>query len=263
MKQHYFVLAILSLSVAVFAAAYFLTGDLPLSSSVSSATFVTASCFSGESRGTSRADSKEWQHFYTIFAGRLEVGRSPERAFEEAALECRNAGITPAIRRISSGMKRGRSLQNCIIEIDYGDRASRKLAVLVSSAIGKDSARACLIIKDFLKLLRKNDALSRERDMVLKEGRFKASLLATTNAVSVAVLAGIFPLMQQLVSGSAGAAQSNAAPPSGFLWIAFLAAVASSSLLLSRGFRVSPLNAITVCPVSAYVVAYLLLKSLL
>ncbi len=263
LKKHNFMLAFFLLAGIVFMSTYITTGDLPLSSSISSASFIMAYCFSEKDLGSRRGDSKEWQHFYTIFAGRLEVGSSPERAFEEAARECQNMHITPAIQKITSSMKCGESLPRCLLKIDYADRTSRKLAVLVSSVLGKDSAHAFQIIKDFLRLLRKNDILSRERELVLKEGRFKASILATTNAISVAILADIFPLMQQLVSSSIGVMQNQVIASSGLLWIAFLAAILSSSLLLSRGFRVSPLNTITVCPVLAYVATHLLLKAVL
>ncbi|MGQ9513532.1 MAG: hypothetical protein ACUVTL_00520 [Thermoproteota archaeon] len=262
MRKCYVILALFFLAAIVFISVYVSTKDLPLSSSISSTSFVTAFCLSSRERESRAGDSKEWQHFYMIFAGRLEVGDSPERAFEEAAQECHDIrSIRPALRQISSWMKRGESLSRCLMKIDYGDLTNRKLSILVSSILCKDSNRACQIIKDFLRLLRKNDILSRERELVLKEGRFKATILAMTNAISVAILAGIFPLMQQLVSGSMVAIQNGTMVSYDLLWVAFLSAIISSSFLLSRGFRVSPFSAMTVLPILAYMGTYLLLKA--
>jgi hypothetical protein len=42
--------------------------------------------------------------------------------------------------------------------------------------------------------------------------------------------------------------------------VAFLAAIISSSLLLSRGFRISPLSTITILPILAYIGTYFLLR---
>jgi hypothetical protein len=244
------------------AAVWIITSDLPLSSSMGSTVFVAFTCYRGLGRKQVPRDSEEWQHFYSILASRLELKSSPERAFEAAAEECRNMSISRSLDRIAARVREGGSLSRCLLEVHYGDSSSRKLAILAASALGNDSVGACRIIRDFVRLLRRNAALSKEREQILKEGRFKATILALTNTISIAILAGISPTLQRFVSGSGSIMGHSTIAPSNFLGIAFLASTLSSSLLLSRGFKLSTINAMTVCSLLAYIGTYLLLRAI-
>jgi hypothetical protein len=135
-----------------------------------------------------------------------------------------------------------------------------KLAFLTASALRNDSDGASEVIMNFIKLLRRNTMLSKERELVLREGKFKAFILSVTNSISIAILAGIFPILQGFVIGSGSTLGLNATAPVNYLWMAFFAATLSSSLLLSRGFRLQPINAMTGCSALIYVGAYLLLR---
>jgi len=262
MKDLYMVLASFMAVGIVFAVVLAITWDLPLSSSVSSTSFVAILCYRSLNRKQSQRDSEEWQHFYSIFASRLELRSSPERAFEEAMEECRNMNISTALDRISSQVRQGDSISRCLLKTNYGDRSSEKLATLAASALRNDSVGACETIRDFVRLLRRNAILSKEREQILKEGRFKATILATTTTVSIAILAGISPMLQIFVSGSGSLIGHSIIAPSNYLWVAFLASTLSSGLLLSRGFRLSPVNTMTVCSFLIYIGTYLLLKAI-
>jgi len=247
----------------IFGMALAITWDLPLSSSVSSTSFVAILCYRSLDRKQRQMDSEEWQHFYSLFASRLELRSSPERAFEEAFEECRDTNISTTLDRISSRIRQGDSISRCLLKTNYGDRSSRKLAALAASALRNDSVGACETIRDFVRLLRRNAILSKEREQILKEGRFKATILATTTTVSIAILAGISPMLQIFVSGSGSLMGRGTIVPSNYLWMAFLASTLSSSLLLSRGFRMSPVNKMTACSFLIYIGTYLLLKAIL
>jgi len=246
----------------IFAIVLAITWDLPLSSSVSSTSFVVLLCCRGLNHKQGQRDSEEWQHFFSIFAGHLELRSSPERAFEETVEECRGMNISTALDRISSQVRDGASIPRCLLKNNYGDRSSKKLAALAASALSNDSVGAHKTIRDFVRLLRRNAILSKEREQILKEGRFKATILATTTAVSIAILAGISPMLQIFVSGSGSLMGHSTISPSNYLWVAFLASTVTSSLLLSRGFRISPVNTMTVCSILVYIGTYLLLKAI-
>jgi len=263
MKGLRMVIASLTSVGIVFAIALTITWDLPLSSSVSSTSFVAITCYRGRNRKHGQRDSEEWLHFYSIFASHLELRSSPERAFEEAVGECRDMNISTALDQISSRVRDGDSIPGCLLKTNYGDRSSEKLATLAASALRKDSIGACETIRDYVQLLRRNAILSKEREQILKEGRFKATILATTTTVSIAILAGISPMLQTFVSGSGSLMGHSTIAPSNYLWAAFLASIISSSLLLSRGFRVSPVNTMTICSLLVYIGTYLLLRAIL
>jgi len=262
MKDLYVALASLMAVGIIFSIILAITWDLPLSSSVSSTSFVAILCYRGLNRKQRRRDSEEWQHFYSIFASHLEIRNSPERAFEEAMGECRNMSISTALNRISSQVRQGNSISRCLLRTKYGDRSSEKLATLTASALRKDSLGAYEIIRDYVRLLRRNAIITKEREQILKEGRFKATILAMTTTVSIAILAGISPMLQTFVSGSGSLMGHSTIAPSSFLWVAFLASTLSSSLLLSRGFRLSPVNTMTVCSSLIYIGTYLLLRAI-
>lgn len=262
MKDLYVILGSLIPACIICVAVLIITWDLPLSSSIGSTIFVVILCYRGSVRKHRQGDSDEWQHFYSILASRLELKTSPERAFEEAAEECQNMNISKVLEQISSKVRQGESLSRCLLQIRYGDRSSRKMAILAASAMRNDSVGACEVIRDFVRLLRRNAVLSKEREQILKEGRFKATILAMTNTVSIAILAGISPTLQKFVSGSGSIMGHSTIAPSNFLWIAFLASTLSSSLLLSRGFKLSLVNTMTVCSFLAYIGTYLLLRAI-
>jgi hypothetical protein len=171
-------------------------------------------------------------------------------------------GISGPLDQIAARVREGDSLSECLLEARYGDRSSRKLAILAASALRNDSVGAGRIIRDFVRLLRRNAALSKEREQIIKEGRFKATILALTNTISIAILAGISPTLQRFVSGSVSLMGHSNIAPSNFLWIAFLASTLSSSLLLSHGLKLSTINAMTVGSFLAYIGTYLLLRSI-
>jgi len=246
----------------IFAIVFTISWDLPLSSSVSSTSLVAALCYRGLNRKHRKRDSEEWQHFFSIFASHLELRSSPERAFEDAVGECRDMNISTALDRISSWVRDGDAMSGCLLKTNYGDRSSEKLATLAASALRNDSTGACEMIRDYVRLLRRNAILSKEREQILKEGRFKATILATTTTVSIAILAGISPMLQIFASGSGSLLGHGTIAPSNYLWLAFLASTISSNLLLSRGFRISPVNTMTICSLLVYIGTYLLLKAI-